>query len=314
MGWQALLDRDQVPAIMGPTATGKTALALWLAESLPVEIISVDSALVYRGMDIGTAKPTAGERARVPHHLIDILDPADSYSASRFVADVRQCVAEIRQRGRLPLLVGGTMMYFNALQHGLAPLPEADPELRAELTAQWQQDPHVLRAELERVDAEAAARIAPADPQRTIRALEVYRLTGTPLSVLQRNTRPQVDFTLMKFGLIPARRQRLHQRIERRFRTMLAQGFEQEVRALYTRGDLTPELPAIRSVGYRQMWGYLAGEYDWDTMVHKGIVATRQLAKRQLTWLRKEAEMLCFDPYAQSMETIGAAILQRLNG
>lgn len=314
MGWQALLDRDQVPAIMGPTATGKTDLALWLAERLPVEIISVDSALVYRGMDIGTAKPTAAERARVPHHLIDIIDPADSYSASRFVADVGQLVAEVRQRGHLPLLVGGTMMYFNALQKGLAPLPEADADLRAELTAQWQQDPSVLREELERVDSEAAARIAPGDPQRTIRALEVYRLTGIPLSVLQRNTRPQVDFTLLKFGLIPARRQMLHQRIERRFHTMLAQGFEQEVRALYARGDLTPDLPSIRSVGYRQVWGYLAGEYDWDTMVHKGVVATRQLAKRQLTWLRKEADMHIFDPYAQSMETVGAAILKQLNG
>ncbi len=314
MGWQALLAQNRVPAIMGPTATGKTDLALWLGERLPVEIISVDSALVYRDMDIGTAKPSPVERARVPHHLIDILDPAESYSASRFVADVAALVAEIRRRGRLPLLVGGTMMYFNALQKGLAPLPEADPALRAQLTEQWHEDPGLLRAELERVDPEAAARIAPGDPQRTIRALEVYRLTGTPLSVLQKNTRPQVDFTLVKFGLIPHSRQALHQRIERRFHAMLAAGFEQEVRALYERGDLSPELPSIRSVGYRQMWDYLAGMYDWDTMVHKGVVATRQLAKRQLTWLRKETDLQVLDPYAQPLEELGASILTQMDG
>ncbi len=287
---------------MGPTASGKTRLALALAEQLPIEIISVDSALVYRDMDIGTAKPTLQERAQVPHHLIDILDPAETYSASAFVDDVVRLVEAIRARGNIPLLVGGTMMYFNALQKGLADLPEADPAVRERLQQQWSQDPDRLHRRLEQVDPEAAARIRPGDPQRLIRALEVYELTGQPLSRLQRETtRVRHNLRLIKVGLIPAQRQQLHAMIAQRFDAMLEQGFEAEVRALYARGDLHPALPSIRAVGYRQMWHYLAGEYDWATMRHKGIVATRQLAKRQLTWLRKEDHMLQLDPYATSL-------------
>lgn len=288
---------------MGPTASGKTRLALALAEQLPVEIISVDSALIYRGMDIGTAKPTPEERARVPHHLIDILDPAEAYSASRFVDDVVRLVDEIRSRGRIPLLVGGTMMYFNALQKGLAALPEADARVRERLQQQWETAPESLHHQLQQVDPEAAARIRPGDPQRLIRALEVYELTGRPLSELQRET-TQVNHALklIKAGLVPEDRGQLHAMIEQRFDAMLEQGFEDEVRALYQRGDLHPGLPSIRAVGYRQMWCYLAGEYDWETMRHKGIVATRQLAKRQLTWLRKEADLLQLDPYALPLD------------
>ena len=288
---------------MGPTASGKTRLALALAERWPVEIISVDSALVYRGMDIGTAKPSPEERARVPHHLIDLIDPAQSYSASRFVADVTRLVDEIRARGRIPLLVGGTMMYFNALQKGLAMLPEADPALRAWLQQQWRADAGALHRRLQAVDPEAAARIRPGDPQRLIRALEVYELTGQPLSRLQRETtRVRHDLRLVKVGLIPADRARLHAVIERRFDAMLAAGFEAEVRSLFQRSDLHPQLPSMRAVGYRQMWGYLAGEYDWATMRAKGIAATRQLAKRQLTWLRKEADLQVIDPYEITLE------------
>lgn len=287
---------------MGPTASAKRVLPLAVAEQLPIEIISVDSALVYRDMDIGTAKPTLQERAQVPHHLIDILDPAETYSASAFVDDVVRLVEAIRARGNIPLLVGGTMMYFNALQKGLADLPEADPAVRERLQQQWSQDPDRLHRRLEQVDPEAAVRIRPGDPQRLIRALEVYELTGQPLSRLQRETtRVRHNLRLIKVGLIPAQRQQLHAMIAQRFDAMLEQGFEAEVRALYARGDLHPALPSIRAVGYRQMWHYLAGEYDWATMRHKGIVATRQLAKRQLTWLRKEDHMLQLDPYATSL-------------
>ncbi len=297
------MEKIAVPAIMGPTASGKTRLALALAEQWPVEIISVDSALVYRGMDIGTAKPTPAERARVPHHLIDILDPAETYSASAFVKDVVRLVDAIRARDRIPLLVGGTMMYFNALQKGLAELPEADPAVRAHLQEAWMEDPSRLHARLKAVDPDAAARIRPGDPQRLIRALEVYELTGRPLSELQRET-TQVHHALklIKVGLIPEDRGQLHAMIEKRFDAMLEQGFEEEVRALYARGDLHPGLPSIRAVGYRQMWHYLAGEYDWATMRNKGIVATRQLAKRQLTWLRKEAHLYVLDPYEIPLE------------
>ena len=299
---ERLRRRQIVPAIIGPTASGKTALALALAKRLPVEIISMDSALIYRDMDIGTAKPSNEERAAVPHHLIDILDPAESWSASQFVEAVAALVPQIYGHGRVPLIVGGTMMYYNALVNGLARLPESDPELRRQLQAAWAADPAPLRRELERVDPEAAGRIAPGDPQRTLRALEVYRLTGRPLSELQRDTRPATPYRFAACALLPQDRRWLHRAIAERFDAMLNAGFEEEVRQLYARGDLSTELPSIRSVGYRQMWGWLAGEYDRDTMVKKAVAATRQLAKRQITWLRKLPAQCQMDPYTLSID------------
>lgn len=275
--------------LAGPTASGKSAAALAIAQALEpwggTEIVSVDSALVYRGMDIGTAKPSAAERAAVPHHLIDIVDPAQAYSAAQFVADATRVVAEIRARGRLPLLVGGTMLYFKALFDGLDEMPPADPTLRAALDAEaaergWP----ALHAELARVDPVAAARLAPADAQRIQRALEVWRLTGRPISSFHRERlAPQAVPPLL--SLEPAERGWLHERIARRFQAMLDAGFVDEVRALRARGDLHPGLPSMRCVGYRQAWEAL----DAGTLAalpERGIAATRQLAKRQLTWLR----------------------------
>ena len=276
--------------LAGPTASGKTAVALALAERLPLEIVSVDSALVYRGMDIGTAKPSAAERAAVPHHLIDILEPTDAYSAARFVADARRLIDEITARGRLPLLVGGTMLYFKALREGLDDMPAADPALRHVLDAEaaergWP----ALHAELARVDPVTAARLAPADAQRVQRALEVFRLSGRPLSDWQRRggAVAQGDQTaaLPLVTLEPASRAWLHERIAQRFDAMLAAGLLKEVHTLRQRGDLHAALPAMRCVGYRQAWAALdSGRLDG--LREAGIAATRQLAKRQLTWLR----------------------------
>lgn len=273
--------------LMGPTASGKTDLAIELCQALPCDIISVDSALIYRGMDIGTAKPSADERRLAPHRLIDILDPALSYSAADFCRDALREMAEIAGRGRIPLLVGGTMLYFKALLEGLSPLPSADPAIRAEIEAEaqrigWQ----ALHDELVRIDPVAGARIHPNDPQRLSRALEVYRISGKTLTELTRVQGEGLPYRVHQFAIAPADRSLLHERIERRFDLMLAQGFEEEVRALRARGDLTPDLPSIRCVGYRQMWDYLAGELEYDEMRYRGIVATRQLAKRQMTWLR----------------------------
>jgi tRNA dimethylallyltransferase len=274
--------------LAGPTASGKTAAALALAETLPhpVEIISVDSALVYRGMDIGTAKPSAAERAAVPHHLIDILDPREAYSAAQFAADATRLIGEIRARGALPLLVGGTMLYFKALLDGLDSMPAADPALRAQLDAEaarrgWP----ALHAELAQVDPATAARLAPHDAQRIQRALEVWRATGRPLSSYHRpRERSALQHTPL-ISLEPASRSWLHERIAQRFDAMLAAGFVDEVRALRARGDLHPGLPSMRCVGYRQAWEALdAG--DLAPLRERGIAATRQLAKRQLTWLR----------------------------
>lgn len=271
--------------LAGPTGCGKTAAALAIAEVLPVEIISVDSALVYRGMDIGTAKPTAAELAAVPHHLIDILAPTDSYSAAEFVRDAKRLAAEISARGRLPLLVGGTMLYFKALFDGLSALPQADAELRAALDAEaaergWP----AMHAELARLDPPTAARLAPNDSQRIQRALEVIRLTGQPLSALHAASRDAgVDWPL--FSLEPTDRGWLHERLAQRFDAMLAQGLVEEVKALRARGDLSLALPSMRCVGYRQVWEALdAG--DFSPLRERGIAATRQLAKRQMTWLR----------------------------
>ncbi|MEO1751417.1 tRNA (adenosine(37)-N6)-dimethylallyltransferase MiaA [Thiofaba sp. EF100] len=280
--------------LMGPTASGKTGLALELARRLPVELVSVDSALVYRGMNIGTAKPDAETLREFPHRLIDILDPAEAYSAARFRQDALAAMREIHAEGRIPLLVGGTMLYYRALEHGLAELPAADPELREAIQAEaeargWA----ALHAELARVDPEAAARIHPNDPQRLGRALEVWRLTGVPLSVWQARGRaqaaPEVG-RVLKLALIPPR-ELLRERIAERFTQMLEAGFIQEVEALRARDDLHLGLPSMRSVGYRQVWEYLDGAHTYERMVELGVTATRGLAKRQMTWLRSEQKL-----------------------
>ena len=275
--------------LAGPTCAGKTALALELAARYPVEIVSVDSAQVYRGMDVGTSKPSVAIRLRVPHHLIDVCDPADRYSAGRFRRDALELIRAIRARGRVPLLTGGTMLYFRALMHGIAPLPEADPEVRARIEERarhggWPS----LHAELAARDPEAAARIRPADGQRIQRALEVIELTGERMSVLQRLAEPS-PWRLAAFALMPEDRASLYRRIDERFVAMMGEGFLDEVRALHARGDLHPELPSLRSVGYRQLWAHVAGECGLDEAVAAGQRATRNLAKRQLTWLRGDA-------------------------
>ncbi len=274
--------------LMGPTASGKTALAVELAGRGRFEIVSVDSALIYRGMDIGTAKPDRQTLAMAPHRLIDLCDPAEAYSAARFREDCLNAMEAIHANGRIPLLTGGTMMYFRALEFGLSELPRADERLRARLLREATQSGWAaLHDRLRQVDARAAERIHPNDPQRIQRALEVWELTGRPLSELQAaGRRPATDWMLLKFARAPRHRELLRQRIATRFHAMLAQGFEAEVRALYRRGDLHAELPSMRCVGYRQMWQYLDGELDRDAMIERGIIATRQLAKRQLTWLR----------------------------
>ncbi len=299
-----------LPAVllMGPTASGKSALALALAERFPVEIISVDSAQVYRGMDIGTAKPDAATRSRVPHHLIDLIAPTEAYSAARFRTDALAAIAAIRARGRMPLLVGGTMLYFKALRDGLSALPPANATVRQAIEARaadhgWP----ALHAELARVDPATAARLEPADAQRIQRALEVYAITGTPLSVLQgRRESEDVATGTIPIALLPPDRVRLHAAIAARFDAMLEAGLVAEVAALRSRYELTPDLPSMRCVGYRQVWEFLEGETDAETMRNKGIVATRQLAKRQFTWLRSMPAAV-FDPEAKG--TLDAVLL-----
>jgi len=272
---------------MGPTAAGKTDLAIKLCQTLNTEIISVDSALVYKGMDIGTAKPSAEELAQAPHHLIDLLDPSEVYSTANFCTDALKKIEELHAQGKIPLLVGGTMMYFKSLLEGISPLPEADIEIRKQLEIEANEKGWpVLHQELTRVDPVAASRISENDSQRINRALEVYRITGKPMSELQNVKTGGLPYKVLQFAIAPEDRSVLHQRIEQRFKIMLDQGFENEVKALYTREDLNVKLPSIRCVGYRQMWDYLEGDIDYDEMVFRGIVATRQLAKRQLTWLR----------------------------
>ena len=275
--------------LAGPTGSGKTALALALASRFPVEVISVDSAQVYRGMDVGTSKPPAEVRARVPHHLLDLCDPSEAYSAGRFRRDALALIGEIRARGRVPLLVGGTMLYFRALMHGIAPLPEADAGVRATIDQRakavgWP----ALHRELAERDPVAAARIRPADGQRIQRALEVLHLTGRPLSELQRIAGPALR-GLAAFAIVPENRADLYAALDARLLAMLDQGFLEEVRALKARGDLNPELPSLRSVGYRQLWRHLAGEYDLGQAVREAQRATRNLAKRQLTWIRADS-------------------------
>ena len=273
--------------LMGPTASGKSALAMELVQRLPCDIISVDSALVYRGMDIGTAKPTATELALAPHRLIDLLDPAQAYSAADFCRDALREMAAITAAGRIPLLVGGTMLYYKALLDGLSPLPEADPQIRAQIEAEAQAlGWAVLHQQLLQIDPVAGARIHPNDPQRLSRALEVYRITGKSMTELTQQSGCELPYRTLQYAIAPADRALLRQRIAERFDAMLAQGFEAEVRTLFERGDLSPDLPSIRCVGYRQMWDYLAGVIDYEEMRYRGTVATNQLAKRQLTWLR----------------------------
>ncbi len=302
----------KVIAIMGPTASGKTAAALEIARHIPAEIISVDSALVYREMDIGTAKPTAAELASVPHHLINIIDPSEAYSVAQFLIASKRLVSEIRARNKLPILVGGTMMYFKALINGLDDLPAADQAIRAELDAEALRiGVPGLHARLATLDPVTAARLKPNDSQRIQRALEIIAITGQPMSALlaqQPKTAPAFD--MLSISLEPSDRSALHQRIARRFDIMLEQGFLDEVRQLRLRGDLHPDLPSIRCVGYRQAWEYLDGACTYEEMRELGIIATRQLAKRQLTWLRSIPERIvidCLDPNA-SQEVLHHAL------
>jgi len=298
------------PAIflMGPTASGKTALSVQLAQQLNAEIISVDSALVFKGMDIGTAKPSMEERGGIPHHLIDILDPAQRYSTGAFRTQALALMADITARGKVPLLVGGTMLYFNALYHGLAELPTADADLRVQLGAEAQViGKQAMHDKLALVDSVAAARIHPNDPQRVQRALEVYLLSGK--SMTQHHAEAQADvipYQQIKMVIAPENRAVLHQKIALRFQKMLDNGFIEEVRALYQRGDLSPELPAIRAVGYRQGWAYLDGEITEQEMQEQGVAATRQLAKRQFTWLRRETEAQWF--YSEQERVLAQAL------
>lgn len=278
--------------LLGPTASGKTAVALALAERFPCEIVSVDSAQVYRGLDIGTAKPDASERARVPHHLIDVLEPTDAYSAGRFRDDALRLVCEIHARGRIPILAGGTMLYFSALTRGLADLPRADAALRAQIEADAAREGWpAMHAELGKVDAVTARRIEPTDSQRIQRALEVHRITGVALSELHARREPvSLPFTALRMALEPSDRAALHERIARRFRAMLAAGLVDEVVRLRQSHRLRETLPSMRAVGYRQVWRTLEGEAPADTLEARGIAATRQLAKRQITWLRAMAQ------------------------
>ncbi len=288
---------------MGPTASGKTDLAVELVRRLPYEIVSVDSALVYRGMDIGTSKPPKEVLEAAPHRLVDICDPQEAYSAARFRIDALREIEDIHAAGRVPLLVGGTMLYFRALQQGLSELPSANKEVRRRIDTEakrlgWP----AMHETLAKVDPDAAARIHPNDPQRIQRALEVYELAGVSMTaLLQQKRRSQLPFDPIKLMVAPAQRSLLHERIEIRFQRMLQDGFVDEVAHFYNRGDLSVELPSMRAVGYRQVWEYLDGKTDYDEMTHRAIVATRQLAKRQLTWLRAEQGVTCFEGTASNV-------------
>ncbi|RJX65023.1 tRNA (adenosine(37)-N6)-dimethylallyltransferase MiaA [Vibrio sinensis] len=297
--------------LMGPTASGKTDLAIRLRQKYPIEIISVDSALIYKGMDIGTAKPDEHELALAPHRLIDILDPSESYSAADFRRDALKEMNAIVAEGKIPLLVGGTMLYYKALLEGLSPLPAADPEVRKQIEQEaeilgWK----VLHEQLRDVDPISAERIHPNDPQRLSRALEVYRISGKTLTELTQIKGEELPFRVKQFAIAPKERAELHRRIELRFDKMIKSGFEEEVKALYAREDLHADLPSIRCVGYRQMWDYLDGDCSLDDAVFRGVCATRQLAKRQITWLRSWDNLTWLDSenIEQSLETLSNAI------
>jgi tRNA dimethylallyltransferase len=294
--------------LLGPTASGKSALAMRLAEKIPLEIVSVDSAQVYRGMDIGTAKPSAKDRAAVPHHLIDIRDPSEPYSAADFVRDATVAIHEIRGRGKLPLLVGGTMLYAKALREGLSDLPSADPIVRKQIEAEarelgWP----ALHARLAHVDPSTAARLKPNDSQRVQRALEIYEITGMPMSELLVEVQAS-KLKLVTIALVPTDRTGLHRRIEQRFDAMLAAGFIDEVRALHARGDMHADLPALRSVGYRQAWSLIEGKLSFAEFRAAVIAATRQLAKRQFTWLRSMKRGVLIDPSSAASDELAAVL------
>jgi tRNA dimethylallyltransferase len=283
---------NKVIFLMGPTASGKTSLAIDLYHTMPSELISVDSALIYKGMDIGTAKPTAAELLDAPHHLIDILDPALAYSAADFRTDALRLIADIHSRGKTAILVGGTMLYFRTLLQGISPLPQADPEIRQQIEAEAAEHGWgYLHQQLAEFDPVSAARIHPNDPQRVSRAVEVYRLTGKSLTELTEHKGEPFPYPVQQFAINPTDRSELHQRIAVRFRQMLNAGFADEVKTLMQRPDLHLDLPSMRCVGYRQMWLHLQGQLSEQEMIDQGIAATRQLAKRQLTWLRSWPEL-----------------------
>ncbi len=307
--------------LMGPTASGKSAAAMALARHLPIEIVSVDSALVYRGMDIGTAKPGDAERAAVSHHLIDLIDPAESYSAARFVTDADAAIADIRARGRVPVLVGGTMLYFKALREGLDDMPSSDLAIRTEIEREAAADGWAaMHRRLAEVDPKTAARLAPLDSQRISRALEVWRASGRTLSSMQQATAScgHDARSLVAIALEPSDRSALHRRIETRFDAMLNAGLIDEVARLHARGDLHERMPSMRCVGYRQVWDFLEGRIDRDTMRERAIAATRQLAKRQLTWLRSTPDRIVIDSLAndaiERVVMIGLASGSRISG
>lgn len=299
--------------LMGPTASGKTDLAVALTTVLPFEIISVDSALIYKGMDIGTAKPEAEILAKAPHHLIDILDPAQSYSAADFRRDALALMTDITARGRVPLLVGGTMMYFKVLRDGMATMPAADPKIRQQLLDRAREQGWAfLHQQLLAVDPEAAQRIKPTDTQRLQRALEVHQLTGKPLSQWHREQQDQrLPYCVTSLAVAPQDRAVLHERIAQRFGIMLERGFLEEARHLYQRGDLNVSMPSIRSVGYRQAWSWLDGELSYDEMVERVIITTRQLAKRQLTWLRSWPDIHWLDTLSNDLPGDALNVLSR---
>ncbi len=301
---------------MGPTAAGKTELAFALHDKFPLEIISVDSALVYRGMDIGTAKPSLAERQRYPHHLVDILDPAESYSAARFRKDALKLMAEVHSRGKIPLLVGGTMLYFRALLQGLAVLPDAQPELRKQLEQRLGDEGlQALHAELAWRDPGSAERIHENDPQRILRALEVVLATGKPMTEhWSQQSEQKLPYRILKLALWPEDRAALHARIAQRFQAMLESGLVDEVKTLYQRGDLNESLPSIRSVGYRQVWQFLDGHLSEDMMRDRGVIATRQLAKRQITWLRSESDLRRLDALTYQFNRVFEYVNQFLDG
>lgn len=294
--------RPAAICLMGPTASGKTGIAVELVERLPLAIISVDSALVFRDMDIGTAKPEADVLARAPHRLVDFLDPAESYSAAAFREDCLGEMAAITRGGEIPFLVGGTMLYFRALQHGIGGLPEADEQVRARLSEQAKEIGWAaMHARLAQIDPQSASKIHPNDPQRIQRALEIYQLTGKTRSQLHAaQTEPRLPHRLLKLAILPPDREQLTSRISMRLKTMFMSGFVDEVRALRERGDLNLDMPSMRSVGYRQVWGYLDGDYGYDEMVEKAVHATRQLAKRQMTWLRSEKALVAISSAADA--------------
>ncbi len=309
---------ENIPVVflMGPTASGKTDLAMKLYDSLPCEIVSVDSAMIYKGMDVGTAKPDAETLQRYPHRLIDICEPTEAYSAAEFRRDALAEIKEIRDAGKIPILTGGTMLYFHALRNGLAQLPEADPVVRQRLLDEAEQMgwPH-MHARLAEVDPESAERLNPNDSQRLQRALEVYEISGRTMTELWADQEKQKpDFPIISMAVMPDDRAELHQRIEKRFDIMLEQGFIDEVRQLWERGDLNLQMPSVRCVGYRQVWEYFSGTWDYETMRFKGIVATRQLAKRQVTWLRSWENLTWMDTHdpkllSNALKLVGGGII-----